>query len=197
MRKFLVVLFLVSLASGLSAQEATIKVIDRNIGINYFGELGFRPGVELDYGWELLKVQKEKQKRIFERSLSMRPSIGYYHYAKYSNNYLFSLKFNYQFKFINKQSKKHLFVEPFVRLGYLRYFFSGDVFETVGNEIEKVNFRGTNSFIFGGAFDLGGYLTKRFDWLLGFDYFAERTEDKLLLNRFVAKLGTRIKLNLK
>ena len=104
---------------------------------------------------------------------------------------------NYQFRFTNNKRQKYVFVEPFIRLGYLKYFFVGDVFESQGDGFEKVRFRGSDSFIFGGAFDVGGYVSKRFDWILGFDYLAERTEDKLLLHRFAAKLGTRFKLNIK
>ena len=107
------------------------------------------------------------------------------------------MKLNYQVRFINKKTRKYLFIEPFLRIGYLRYFLAGDVFETQNSGFEEVRFRGSNSVIFGGAFDMGGYISKRFDWIFGFDYFAESTEDKLMLHRSAAKLGTRIKLNAK
>lgn len=166
-----------------------------NIGVNYFGELGFRPGLEIDYGLNLLNKNEEQQKRLFTNQLTVRPSFAYYHYSNYSNNILLSLKLNYQLKFNKQKSNRYIFVEPFGRIGLLRYFLSGDVFETQDNEFTKVKFRGSNSFVFGGGLDLGGYLSKRFDWLLGFDYYAEKTEDKLTLHRFVLKLGTRIKIN--
>jgi len=177
--------------------QSPIEIREKNIGINYFGELGFRPGVEIDYGFSFWKKDKERKRRIIAQQLYLRPSLAYYHYSHYSNNLLLSMKLNYQIKFTNKENNKYLFVEPFVRVGYLRYFFIGNVFETQNNGFKEVNLRGSNSIVFGGAFDVGGYLSKRFDWLLGFDYYAENTEDKLLLHRFAAKLGTRIKLNVK
>jgi hypothetical protein len=170
---------------------------ESNIGVNYFGELGFRPGLELDCGLSFWKKAKEGKKRIVSQQLYLRPSFAYYHYSHYSNNLLLSMKLNYQVKFTNKENNKYLFVEPFLRLGYLRYFFIGDVFQTQNNGFEAVNLRGSNSFVFGGAFDVGGYISKRLDWIFGFDYYAESTEDNLILHRFVAKLGARIKLNTK
>lgn len=189
-----ILIFFTILLFGQSPKE----VRDRSIGINYFGELGFNPGLEIDYGLNLWKKEKERKRRVIKKQLNLRPSLAYYHYPHYSNNVLFSMKLNYQVKFVNKEKKhKYLFVEPFVRIGYLRYFLAGDVFETQNNGFNEVGFRGSNSIVFGGAFDVGGYLSKRFDWLLGFDYYAENTEDKLILHRFAAKLGTRIKLNTK
>ncbi len=196
MKKQITTVILIFSSIFLFAQSSADSA-DRNIGINYFGELGFRPGVEVDYGLNLWKAEKEKKKRLLTKQLNLRPSLAYYHYAHYSNNFLLSLKLNYQFRFENKENDKYLFVEPFVKIGYLRYFFSGKVFTTQNNGFTEEKFRGSNSFIFGGAFDVGGYISKRFDWLLGFDYYAESTEDKLILHRFVAKLGTRIKFNTK
>lgn len=181
--------FHIVIAFGQSPKES-----NNDIGINYFGELGLRPGVEIDYGLCLWKKEKEKI-RIIKSQLNLRPSLAYYHYSHYSNNILLSMKLNYQVKFVNKTNNKYLFVEPFLRIGYLRYILIGDVYETQNNGFEKGKFRGSNSIVFGGAFDLGGYISKRFDWLLGFDYYAESTEDKLILHRFAAKIGTRIKLN--
>ncbi len=186
-------LFSVLLLFGQAVNEPK----ERSIGVNYFGELGFNPGLEIDYGMNLLKKEKERKKRVMVSQLNLRPSIAYYHYSHYSNNVLISMKLNYQVKFVNKENNKYLFIEPFMRIGYLRYFLVGDVFETKNNVLEKVRFAGSNSFVLGGAFDLGGYISKRYDWLLGFDYYAESTEDRLILHRFAAKLGTRIKLNIK
>lgn len=168
---------------------------DTSIGINYFGELGLRPGIEVDYGIGLWKKDKETEKRIFTNQFNIRPSLAYYRYANYSDNILLSLKLNYQLRFKKKTNDKYLFVEPSARIGLLRYFLAGDVYETQEGGLKEVNFRGSNSIIFGGGLDIGGYLSQRSDWLLGFDYFAEGTEDKLTLHRFVLKLGTRIKIN--
>ena len=192
MKKQIAIIFLVFYA--LFAFGQSPKESNNDIGINYFGELGLRPGVEIDYGLCLWKKEKEK-KRIIKSQLNLRPSFTYYHYSHYSNNVLLSMKLNYQVKFVNKANSKYLFVEPFVRVGYLRYFLIGDVLETQNNGFKEVKFRGSNSFVLGGAFDIGGYISKRFDWIFGFDYYTESTEDKLILHRFAVKLGTRIKLN--
>ena len=71
----------------------------------------------------------------------------------------------------------------------------GEIYQTTGQGFEGKKNAGSNSFIVGGGLDFGGYLSKRFDWLIGMDYFIENTADKLILHRFVAKIGTRIKLN--
>ncbi len=170
---------------------------DRDIGINYFGELGIRPGLEVDYGLNFWKKAKKGKRKIITQQLYFRPSFAYYYYPHFSNNLLLSAKLNYRIKFTNNKNHKYLFAEPFVRVGFLRYFLVGEVFESGNNGFTEVNLKGSNSIIFGGAFDVGGYISKKFDWLLGFDYYAESTEDKLILHRFIAKLGTRIKLNTK
>ena len=176
--------------------QSSAVVKDKNIGINYFGELAFRPGIEADYGLNLW-TRASGKKQINIQQLNLRPSLVYYHYPHYSNNFLLSVKLNYQLRFVNQENGKYWFVEPFVRVGYLRYFFSGEVFETQNNEFTAVKLRGSDSLVFGGAFDVGGWISKRFDWIFGFDYFAEATEDDLLLHRFAVKLGTRIKLHSK
>ena len=185
---------LLALQVSLAFSQDSTETTKRSIGIHYFGELGFKPGIEIDYGINLRTTVREKKKVYLEKQLNLRPSLAYYRYAHYSNNYLLSVKLNYQLKFENKKTEKHLFIEPFIRAGYLRYFLSGDVYETRGSALKEVRFRGSNSLILGGMFDVGGSLTKKADWLLGFDYFAESTEDKIVLHRFAIKLGTRIAL---
>lgn len=190
MKKKRLAIFLILCTTILIGQDSNTET-HKSIGVNYFGELGFRPGIEIDYKLNLWKIEKEKN--VFEKQLNLRPSFAYYRYSHYSNNFLISLKLNYQLKFNKKENGKYLFIEPSIRMGYLRYFFIGNVYELNNNEFTKKRFRGSNSFIFGGAFDFGGYLSKKADWIAGFDYYAEATEDKLILHRFVVKLGTRIK----
>lgn len=190
------VLFLLFTGLILSGQN-TSNHSSTDIGINYFGELGFRPGVELDLGINLWQLEKEKRDKKRLLNLKLRPSFAYYHYSHYSNNFLLASKLNYQIKYYNKKKTKYLFLEPFVKIGYLRYFLAGDVFTMNGNDFEKLRFRGSNSLVVGTGLDLGGYLSPKLDWLFGLDYYAERTEDKLTLHRFVAKLGIRLKLNSK
>ena len=191
----LTILFLFSIIF-LFGQSSSDKAA-HTIGIAYYRDLGFRRGIAVDFGINLRNTQKEKKSSILERQLNFRPALTYYRYPHFSNNFSAALKLNYQFKFINPKKDRHVFIEPFIKVGYLRYFFAGEVFETTNNGFEEVPFGGSNSLIFGGAFDLGGSLSKKVDWLVGFDYFAESTEDQLILHRFAIKLGTRIKINTK
>ena len=169
----------------------------RNIGVSYFGELGLRPGFELDYGFLLLNKEnpKEEKKRFWRHQLYLRPSFAYYYFAHNSNNFLLSAKFNYQLSLVKRSNLHYFSIEPYLKTGYLRKSFIGEVYKTTEDGFEEVKNAGTNSIVFGGGLNFGGYISKRFDWILGMDYFIELTEDELVLHRFVAKIGTRIKLN--
>ena len=195
MRQLSLILSLLFLTMMVFGQSGTATQND--IGISYYGELGLRPGIEIDYGIPLSLKRKERKRRMIEKQIKLRPTFAYYHYPHYSNNLLMGVSLNRQLQFIIKKNGKYFFFEHWLKVGYLRYFFTGDVFETDGNGFKEVNFRGSNSFIAGGAFQVGGYISKKVDWLFGFDYYAEKTEDQLILHRFFAKVGIRIKLNLK
>lgn len=170
-------------------------IVGQNIGIGYYGELGFRPGVQVDYGLSILKkeIPKEEKKRYFSHQLNLRPALAYFRYAHNSNNYLLSANFNYQLQWVNKTNQRYLFVEPVISIGILRKAYIGEIFQTTGDGFDEKIGAGTTSFTVGGGLNLGGYISKRFDWVLGMDYFIENTEDKLVLHRFVVKLGIRIK----
>ena len=171
-------------------------IIGQNIGIGYYGELGLRPGLEIDYGLNLLKKgnPKEDKKRFISHQLNLRPSLAYYRYAHNSNNLLFSANINYQLQWINNSNQRYLFVEPVISAGILRKSYIGEIFQTTGEGFDEKIGAGTTSFTIGGGLNFGGYISKRLDWFLGMNYFIENTEDKLILHRFVLKLGTRIKL---
>lgn len=168
-----------------------------NIGINYFGELGFRPGFEVDYGFLFIEKgeAKENKKRYLSHQFYLRPSVAYYHFAHNSNNFLFSIKFNYQLRLINSTTLRYLSIEPYLKTGYLRKSYIGEIYQTSSQGFEEKKNAGSNAFTLGGGLDFGGYISKQIDWIFGMDYFIENTEDKLILHRFVAKIGTRIKLN--
>jgi len=197
MKTILTLLFLLQ-SLLLFAQSETLEK-PKSVGIHYFGELGFRPGLEVDFGLPILKnkIKRAEKKRLLFLQGYLRPSFAYYHYAHFSNNFLLGLKFNYQFKLVNSENYKYLFAEPYLKIGYLRYAFIGEIFDTANGGFEERNFGGANSIVLGAGLDFGGKITNRFDWLVGFEYLAESTDDKLLLHRFVFKLGTRIKLQTK
>lgn len=182
---------------GLLVGQNEQGVNGNNLGVNYFGELGLRPGLEIDYGIQLQQKHKikEDKKRDLSRFLHIRPSLAYYHFSNNSNNFLLSGKLNYQFRFIKKSNQKYFFVEPYVKIGFQRKSFIGEIYQTSTTGFQEVNAAGSNSFILGNGLDLGGKINDRIDWLFGVDYFIELTEDALVLHRFVSKLGTRINLN--
>ena len=192
MKKQIITILLLFFSTLLFGQSSKKEF---NLGINYFGELGFRPGLEIDFGVSVWQEENDQNIKIKLSQINLRPSIAYYHYPHFSNNLLFAFKVADHTRIINKNNGRYIFFEPFFKIGYLRYFFKGDVFETTNNGFTEARFQGSNSFVFGGGFDFGGYLSKKIDWMVGFDYYAERTEDNLTPHRFVAKLGTRIKLN--
>ncbi len=168
-----------------------------NLGINFIAELGLRPGFEVDYGIPLFAKTraKESKKRSLSHQLHLRPSFAYYRFAHNSNNFLLTAKLNYQFRIVNSSNQRHLSIEPFLRIGYLRKAYIGEIFQTTAQGFEALSGAGTNSFIRGSGLDFGGYLSSKIDWLFGAEYFFESTPDKLNLQRFLVKLGTRIKLN--
>lgn len=178
------------------AQEATTPS-NKNLGIYYFGELGLRPGLEIDYGLPLWNKEsmKENKKRGASHSLHLRPSAAYYFYSNNSNNFLFASKLNYQLRFVKASNSKYFFLEPFIKIGYLRKSLIGEKFQLSDDGFESVKRAGVNSLVAGSGLDFGGYVSAGVDWLFGFDYFIERTQDKLILHRFAVKLGLRKKLN--
>lgn len=174
-------------------------VFGQNIGVGYYGELGLRPGVEVDYELRLLEkgTQEENKKRYFSHRLNFRPALAYYWYAHNSNNFLMTANFNYQLRWVNSSNLQYLFAEPFARVGILRKSYIGEIYRTTAEGFDEEIRAGTNSFTLGGGLNLGGYISKRFDWIMGMDYFIEDTEDGLILHRFVLKLGIRIKIKKK
>jgi len=174
-----------------NAQEKT-----NEIGISYYGELGLNPGVEIDYGSTLSQWSKEKNKRSVQQQINFRPSLSYYNLPKYTNNYIIASSLNYQFRLVKKDSDKYWYLEPFLKIGYLRYSYIGDIFETDDNgNIQETNFRGGNSFVFGSGLNVGGSLkVDRMDWLIGTEYLPELTDDKLFINHVIFKLGIRRKI---
>jgi len=188
-------LLLVFSIMSLSAQEQTNERT-KELGVSYFGELGLRPGVELDYGLPLWsKESSSEKKRNLIQLLNLRPSFAYYFYNKNSNNFLLSAKLNYQLRFVKNANQRYFFVEPFIMAGYLSKSFLGEIYQTTSEGFEIINNAGSNSLALGSGIDFGGFVSKGMDWLLGFEYFIENTADELILHRFVGKLGVRIKLN--
>ncbi len=193
--RILIFLIIVSQSNFLLAQD-TISHSDKNIGINYFGELGLRPGIEIDCGFPLWNREsmKEKKKRKVQQYLHFRPSIAYYFYARNSNNFLLAPKLNYQLRFAKASNGRYFFIESSVKIGYLRKSLIGEKYRLTDGNFEEVKRAGTNSIVLGSGLDFGGYVSKSIDWLIGFDYLIESTQDQLILHRFVAKLGVRKKL---
>lgn len=169
----------------------------KNIGINYFGELGLRPGIEIDFGFPLKikENKKDNKKKYLSHFIYLRPTLAYFHYPHNSNNFQLGFKFNYQFKTVNTFTNRYLNFEPYLKIAYLRKSFIGEIYETVNEDFIEKNNAGTNSYTLGLGLDFGGYLNQRIDWLFGVEYFSEFTSDQLILHRFLAKLGIRIKLN--
>jgi hypothetical protein len=188
MKKELSILILLLLSCGSTYAQ-------RSIGIHYFGELGLHPGLEIDYGLPILHKNIPKEKRILSRQLDFRPSIAYYHLPKYTHNFLLTPSINYQLRSTNSESQKYLFAEPTIKLGYMRYSYIGEIYESTPDGFEEKNRGGGNAFVFGSGLNLGGSLKpNQVDWIFGVEYLAELSEDGLFINHINFKLGVRHQL---
>ena len=167
-----------------------------DLGINYYGELAFRPGLEIDFGYPILftKAKPTEKNITFTKALYLRPAISYYYFPVKIDHFLLATKLNYLLKFQSSKNQRQFSVEPYIKAGYLRTQYRQGVYETTTSGFEAKESFGTNSLALGSGIDLTGSLSKDLLWLIGFDYFAEFTDDSLILHRFVGKIGTRIKL---
>jgi hypothetical protein len=178
--------------------QDSLFISPKTLGIEYFGELGFHPGIRIDYGvplWINTKLQGKKN-RSFLQQLNLRPKIGYYYLPKYTNNFFIGTDLALKFKTTNVIKKKHLLFESFLGIGYLRYSYIGTIYESTasGGFTEKKS-GGGNSAILSTGFLVGGSLPgSLLDWIIGVEYFLEFSEDKLIIQHPSARLGVRVKL---
>lgn len=185
-------LSLISLSSILG-QKADER--QREIGIQYFGELGLHPGIEVDYFFPIGEKTKEKEKRQVAHQLAFRPSIAYYYLPQYSHNFLLTPSINYRLKVTSNESGRYCFAEPYFKFGYLRYAYIGKIYETTDTGFEERKFGGGNAFVFGSGLNFGGSLKlDKWDWLVGCEYLGELSEGALFVNHINFKVGTRLKL---
>ncbi len=191
---FLCIFYIISNISVFGQKEDTQN--KSQLGIHYFGELGLRPGIEIDYSYYFFQKKKVFDKKYIIQRLAVAPSFASYFYTKQSSNYLVASKLQYQFCTGSNKKFRYSYAQPYLKLGYLRSFYSVPVIEIQADgNFEEKKWRGTNSLVLGSGIDIGGYINKKYDWLFGFEYFVERTEDQLYLHRFVGKLGIQLKLN--
>ncbi|MFT5385281.1 MAG: hypothetical protein ACI8VT_003654 [Saprospiraceae bacterium] len=178
--------------------QDSLLTYPKTLGIEYFGELAFHPGVRIDLGipiWTNTKL-KGKKNRTFLQQLLLRPKIGYYVLPKYTNNFFVGTDLSLNFRTTNKKKRKYLFFESFIGLGYLRYSYIGTIYEsTASGGFAERKFGGGNSSIVSTGFLIGGSLpAKKLEWILGIEYFLELSEDKLIIQHPTARFGVRAKL---
>lgn len=167
-------------------------------GIQYFGELGFHPGVEVDYQHNILERKKIKSRRTVLHKINFRPSITYYNLPDYTNNFLVTPNIDYHLRIINNERKSYFFVEPYIKFGYQRYFYKGTTYETTNSGFEERKFSGGNSFVFGGGLSFGGSIKpNKLDWILGLEYLPEISEGALFIHHINFKTGIRYKIQRK
>ena len=164
-------------------------------GIQYFGELGFHPGIEVDYQRSLFEKKKAKNKRNILHQVNFRPSITYYNLPEYANNFLVTPNFDYHLRIINNEKRSYFFVEPYIKFGYQRYFYKGTTYETINNGFEERKLSGGNSFVFGSGLSVGSSIKpNKLDWILGVEYLPEVSEGALFIHHINLKIGIRYKI---
>lgn len=164
-------------------------------GIQYYGELGLNPGIEIDYQHTLFEHKKVHKKRTTVQQIHFRPSITYYHLRNYTNNFLFTPKFAYQLKTVNNKTQRYFYVEPYLKFGYQRYAFIGSVYETANDGFKKKQLAGGNSFVFGGGLNFGGSIKpNKLDWTFGVEYLPEVSKGTRFIHHINLKAGIRFRL---
>lgn len=174
-------------------QKKSVK--ENTIGIQYYGELFFHPGIELDYQFNLFNKTKIKKKRSLLHQVNFRPSVAYYRLPFYSNNYSITPNLDYQLKVINIKTSRYFFVEPYIKLGYLRYTYMGEIYASTNTGFEALKRAGGNALVFGGGLNFGLSLKpNRLDSFLGIEYLGERSQGELFINHLNFKVGFRYKI---
>ena len=164
------------------------------IGIQYFGELAFNPGVEVDYQHHIFEWKKVKLKRTMLHQINFRPSIAYYQLKGYTDNFLLTPNFDYHFRSSNNKKSSYLFVETYIKFGYQRFFFKGTTYKTTDNEFEEIKFAGGNSFVIGSGISFGGSINpNQLDWIFGTEYLPELS-GALFIHHVNFKIGIRYKI---
>ncbi len=191
------VVFLLFFSINLYGQDS-LNISSKNIGVEYFGELVFHPGIRLDIGfpfWTNKKFQERKNQSI-QQQLILRPKIGYYNIYKYTNNFFIGSDLTLQFRTIKPLKKKVFYFESNFGLGYLRYAYIGTIYESTTNgSFEERNTGGGNALMVSTGFLVGGSLPiKDIEWIAGVEYFFEFSEDKLIIQHPSVRLGFRINL---
>ncbi len=175
------------------SQESSAKK-EHEFSISYFGELMFSPGIELNYHLKLLDLFSEESDNALAHAIYLRPSLTYYRLTKYTNNYMPSLNLEYQFTLKNDEKGKAFSLAPYAKLGYLRYSYIGEIYESnnKGGFEERRN-GGGSAFVFGGGLNLTGSIKRtNLNWLAGTEYFSEVSEDKLFINHVALRLGLKV-----
>ena len=189
----IITLFYIKISFGQEKEKIPIV-----FGIQYYGELGFHPGVEVDYQHNLFEHKKVKNKRSILQQINFRPSIAYYNLPDYTNNFLVTPNLDYHLRIINNEKKSYFFVEPYIKFGYQRYFFKGTTYETTNSEFEERKLSGGNSFVFGSGLSFGGSIKpNKLDWILGVEYLREISEGALFIHHINFKVGVRYKIQRK
>lgn len=193
--KHLFILIFFSISFQSLAQDS-LSLRFKTIGIEYFGELAFHPGIRVDIGFPLWTNTKLRGKRnqIFFQNIIIRPNIGYYHLPKYTNNYFIGSDISMQFLTQKENSRNHFLFESYFGVRYMRYSYIGTIYETNSSGgFEERSSGGGNSFIINSGFLIGGNLPfEHYEWIVGVEYFIEFSEDKLVVHHPTAKLGIRI-----
>ena len=141
MRKSILLLALL-LPLGVLAQQQEKKVFNQayNMGeyapmsVSYYGNFATHPGIKLGMDWNLLMVEKTKEKRkkikTIRKLLLVTPSIAFYHHKASHQGLILATDLAWR-----RYGKKLLYKEVSLGMGYFRRFNAGETWEVVGDGV--------------------------------------------------------------
>ena len=165
MKNLIIILsFLIPLGGLAQEQEKKIFNKEFKIGeyapmyVSYYGNFITHPGVKLGFDWNLLMIEKtkEKKKRIktIRKILLVTPSIAYYSHKASHKGLIISTDLAWR-----RYCKRMFYREVSLGIGYFRKFNSGETWETIdAARVTNINssssgyFAPSISFAFGKRF---------------------------------------------
>jgi hypothetical protein len=123
------------------------------MNISYYGNFATHPGIKLGFDWNLLLIEKSKEKsrrtKIKRKLLFVAPSLAFYTHPKSHTGLLLSTDLGWR-----RYTTKLFYSEIGLGVGYLRKFNSGETWE-IDADGNATSSRGTSRGYFAPSLSLG------------------------------------------
>lgn len=148
------------------------------INASYYGNLATHPGIKLGFDWNLLLIQKSKEKKrrtkLKQKLLFVTPSLSFYTHPKSHSGLLLSTDLGWR-----RYTTKLFYSEVGMGVGYLRKFNLGETWE-ISEDGSATSSRGTSRGYFAPSlsFAIGQHFSTKSN--VQFDIFTKLNTNIIL-----------------